>query len=95
MTLQVRTDPGYEFQVQARAARVSDLLSEVPRSATHIPKVHGLAEIGPDWTPVRGEGNAPVSGLMKMVATPLAEAELEKMVEQHIQNLTNALGGEV
>lgn len=156
MTIQVSIDLGYEFQVKAHAAQVYDLLSDVPRSASHFPKVHRLVEIGPDtyrwemekiglgqitvqtvyashyvanrpkgtvtWTPVRGEGNALVSGhwsirdkktstlitlhiqgeltlplpsLMKMVVAPVAEAEFEKMVEQYIQNLTSALGGEV
>lgn len=73
------------------------------------------------WTPVKGEGNALVSGnwkitdnkkstnlvlqiegdlgiplpaLMKMVVTPVVEAEFEKMVEQYIANLTKHFGGE-
>ena len=96
MTIQVSIDLGYEFQVKAHAAQVYDLLSDVPRSASHFPKVHRLVEIDPDtyrwemekiglgqitvqtvyashyvanrakgtvaWTPVRGEGNALVSG---------------------------------
>ena len=96
MTIQVSIDLGYEFQVKAHAAQVYDLLSDVPRTASHFPKVHRLVEIGPDtyrwemekiglgqitvqtvyashyvanrakgtvaWTPVRGEGNALVSG---------------------------------
>ena len=96
MTIQVSIDLGSEFQVKAHAAQVYDLLSDVPRSASHFPKVHRLVEIGPDtyrwemekiglgqitvqtvyashyvanramgtvaWTPVRGEGNALVSG---------------------------------
>lgn len=74
------------------------------------------------WTPIRGEGNALVSGhwkiedkkkstlitlqihgdltlplpsLMKMVVAPVVEAEFEKAVEQYIDNLTQAFGGEV
>lgn len=156
MTIQVSIDLGYEFQVKAHAVQVYDLLSDVPRSASHFPKVHRLVEIGPGtyrwemekiglgqitvqtvyaahyvasrpkgtvaWTPVSGEGNAlmsghwtirdkrtstlltlhiqgeltlPLPGLMKMVVTPLAEAEFEKMVEQYIANLSRAFGGEV
>jgi carbon monoxide dehydrogenase subunit G len=74
------------------------------------------------WTPVKGEGNAQVSGswtikdnkkstaltlvvegelaiplpgLMKMVVTPIVEAEFEKMTDQYIANLTKKFGGEV
>lgn len=74
------------------------------------------------WTPVKGEGNAlvsgswkitdnkkstklvltiegavtlPLPGLMKMVVTPVVEAEFEKMTEQYIDNLTKRFGGEV
>ncbi len=74
------------------------------------------------WTPIKGEGNAlvsghwkivekkkstvitlqingdltlPLPGLMKMVVAPLVEAEFEKAVEQYIENLTQAFGGEV
>lgn len=74
------------------------------------------------WTPVRGEGNALVSGnwkitdnkkstnvvlsvaaeltvplpaLMKVVVTPLVEAEFERLTEQYIDNLTQRFGGEV
>lgn len=73
------------------------------------------------WTPVKGEGNAlvsgswkitdnkkstklvltiegavtlPLPGLMKMVVTPVVEAEFEKMTEQYIDNLTKRFGGE-
>jgi carbon monoxide dehydrogenase subunit G len=74
------------------------------------------------WTPVKGEGNAlvsgswkikdnkksthltleiqgqlslPLPGLMKVVVTPVVEAEFEKMIEQYIDNLTQRFGGEV
>ena len=73
------------------------------------------------WTPVKGEGNAlvsgswkitdnkkstnlvltiegavtlPLPGLMKMVVSPVVEAEFEKMTEQYIDNLTKRFGGE-
>lgn len=48
MTIQVTIDLGYEFEVKANATEVFDLLSDVPRSASHFPKVHRLVEIGPD-----------------------------------------------
>lgn len=74
------------------------------------------------WTPIKGEGNAlvsgnwkitdnkkstkiefatkgdlslPLPGLMKVVVTPVVEAEFTKMVEQYIDNLIKRFGGEV
>ncbi len=74
------------------------------------------------WTPVKGEGNAlvsgswkitdlkkstrivlqltgnltlPLPGLMKLVVSPVVEAEFEKMIEQYIANLIERFGGEV
>jgi carbon monoxide dehydrogenase subunit G len=43
---------------------------------------------------VQGELSLPLPGLMKMVVTPVVEAEFEKMTEQYIDNLTKRFGGE-
>ena len=100
MTINVHIDLGYEFGVKAPAADVFDLLSDVPASASHFPKVHQLVDLGGNsyrwemekiglaqinlqtiyaskytsnkakgsvvWTPVKGEGNALVSGSWKI-----------------------------
>ena len=100
MTINVTIDLGYEFAVKAPASEVFDLLSDVPTSASHFPKVHKLVDLGGGayrwemekiglaqislqtiyaskyvsnkakgsvvWTPVKGEGNALVSGSWKI-----------------------------
>ena len=100
MTINVTIDLGYEFAVKAPAAEVFDVLSDVPTSASHFPKVHKLVDLGGGsyrwemekigvaqinlqtiyaskyvsnkakgtvvWTPVKGEGNALVSGSWKI-----------------------------
>lgn len=43
---------------------------------------------------IQGELTVPLPGLMKMVITPVVEAEFEKMVERYIDNLTQHFGGE-
>jgi carbon monoxide dehydrogenase subunit G len=96
MAITVSIDLGYEFEVKAKYAEVFELLSDVPTSASHFPKVDKLVDLGDDtyrwemekigiasinlqtvyaskyvsnkskgsivWTPVKGEGNALVSG---------------------------------
>ena len=96
MTVNVTIDLGYEFDVKASAKDVFAVLSDVPTSASHFPKVHQLVDLGDGvyrwemekvgtaqvniqtiyackyvsnkakgtvvWTPVKGEGNALVSG---------------------------------
>jgi carbon monoxide dehydrogenase subunit G len=96
MSITVSIDLGYEFDVKAAAKDVFDVLSDVPTSASHFPKVHSLVDLGDGayrwemekigtaqaniqtiyaskyvsnrakgtvvWTPVKGEGNALVSG---------------------------------
>ncbi|MEY4883609.1 MAG: hypothetical protein RIS34_1463 [Pseudomonadota bacterium] len=96
MTIHVTIDLGYEFEVKAPAREVFGVLSDVPTSASHFPKVHQLVDLGDGvyrwemekvgtaqvniqtlyaskyvankakgtviWTPVKGEGNALVSG---------------------------------
>lgn len=155
MAISVLIDIGYEFAVKAPAGEVFALLSDVPASASHFPKVDKLVDLGAGvyrwemdkigvaqirlqtvyackyvsnkakgsvvWTPVAGEGNAQVSGswkitdkkksthlvlairaelslplpgMMKMVVTPVVEAEFEKMVEEYIDNLSAHFGGE-
>ena len=100
MSITVHIDLGYEFSVKAPAADVFGVLSDVPTSASHFPKVHKLVDLGHNtyrwemekiglaqvnlqtiyaskytankakgtviWTPVKGEGNALVSGSWKI-----------------------------
>jgi carbon monoxide dehydrogenase subunit G len=44
---------------------------------------------------VEGDLSIPLPGLMKMVVTPIVEAEFEKMTDKYIANLTKKFGGEV
>lgn len=44
---------------------------------------------------INGDLTLPLPSLMKRVVAPLVEAEFEKAVEQYIENLTQAFGGEV
>ena len=46
MTFAVDMDLGYEFAVKAKAAEVFALLSDVPASVAHFPKVHKLSDLG-------------------------------------------------
>ena len=100
MAITVKIDLGYEFDVKAKAAEVFEVLSDVPTSASHFPKVEQLSDLGDGvyqwemqkvgtaqvniqtvyackyvskwdaakgqgtvkWTPVKGVGNALVSG---------------------------------
>jgi carbon monoxide dehydrogenase subunit G len=96
MAITVSIDLGYEFEVKAKFSEVFDVLSDVPASASHFPKVDQLVDLGDGvyrwemakigiasislqtiyaskylsnkakgsvvWTPVKGEGNALVSG---------------------------------
>lgn len=48
MTVTVAIDLGYEFAVKAPFGEVFDLLSDVPKSASHFPKVHALVPLGND-----------------------------------------------
>ena len=100
MAINVNIDLGYELEVKAKAKEVFDLLSDVPASASHFPKVSALVDLGDGvyrwemekigiaqinlqtiyaskyvanrakgtvtWTPVKGEGNALVSGNWKI-----------------------------
>ena len=96
MAITVPFDLSYEFEVKAKASEVFDILSHVPSSASHFPKVADLIDLGDNsyrwemekvgpaqmniqtiyackyasdkkkgivtWTPIKGEGNAQVSG---------------------------------
>ena len=96
MAITVSIDLGYEFEVKAKFADVFAVLSDVPTSASHFPKVDQLVDLGDGayrwemakigvasvnlqtiyaskyvsnkskgtvvWTPIKGEGNALVSG---------------------------------
>ena len=100
MTVNVTIDLGYELDVKAPAKDVFAVLSDVPTSASHFPKVHQLVDLGDGmyrwemekvgtaqvniqtiyackyvsnkakgtvvWTPVKGDGNALVSGNWKI-----------------------------
>ena len=46
MSISVKIDLGYEFTVKAKAAEVFDLLSDVPASVAHFPKVEQLTDMG-------------------------------------------------
>ena len=46
MTIQVNIDLGYEFAVKSPASEVFEVLSDVPTSASHFPKVHKLVDLG-------------------------------------------------
>jgi len=46
MSITVHIDLGYEFDVKAKAAEVFDLLSDVPASVSHFPKVDQLVDLG-------------------------------------------------
>ena len=46
MTFTVPIDLGYEFDVNASAKEVFDVLSNVPDSASHFPKVDKLIDLG-------------------------------------------------
>ena len=105
MSITVKIDLGYEFAVKGKAAEVFELLSDVPTSVSHFPKVDQLVDLGNNtyrwemekvgtaqvniqtvyackyvskwdaakgqgsvkWTPVKGEGNALVSGSWAIV----------------------------
>ena len=46
MALSVHIDLGYEFEVKAKYDAVFALLSDVPRSVSHFPKVEKLTDLG-------------------------------------------------
>lgn len=48
MTINVNIDLGYEFEVNASAKDVFDVLSDVPTSASFFPKVDKLIDLGSD-----------------------------------------------
>lgn len=46
MTVSVHIDLGYEFEVRAKFDEVFALLSDVPKSVSHFPKVERLTDLG-------------------------------------------------
>jgi carbon monoxide dehydrogenase subunit G len=46
MAITVSIDLGYEFEVKAKAADVFAVLSDVPASVSHFPKVEKLTDMG-------------------------------------------------
>ena len=46
MTVSVKIDLGYEFEVKAKADEVFAVLSDVPTSVSHFPKVDKLTDMG-------------------------------------------------
>ena len=46
MTVSVNIDLGYEFEVKAKADDVFAVLSDVPTSVSHFPKVEKLTDMG-------------------------------------------------
>jgi hypothetical protein len=46
VTVTVKLNLGYEFEVRARADDVFAVLADVPLSVSHFPKVHKLTDLG-------------------------------------------------
>ena len=46
MTVSVQIDLGYEFEVKAKFDTVFNVLSDVPKSASHFPKLDKLTDLG-------------------------------------------------
>ena len=46
MAISVNIDLAYEFDVKAKAAEVFEVLSDVPTSASHFPKLDKLTDLG-------------------------------------------------
>lgn len=46
MSITVKIDLGYEFDVKAKADEVFEVLSDVPISVSHFPKVEQLTDMG-------------------------------------------------
>jgi carbon monoxide dehydrogenase subunit G len=46
MSITVNIDLAYEFEVKAKAAEVFEVLSDVPTSVSHFPKVEKLTDLG-------------------------------------------------
>jgi carbon monoxide dehydrogenase subunit G len=46
MTVSVHIDLGYEFEVKAKHDAVFAVLSDVPKSVSHFPKVYRLTDLG-------------------------------------------------
>lgn len=46
MAVTVEINLGYEFDVKAKASEVFEVLSDVPTSASHFPKVDKLTDLG-------------------------------------------------
>ena len=46
MAITVNINLGYEFDVKAKASDVFEVLSDVPTSASHFPKVNKLTDLG-------------------------------------------------
>ncbi len=46
MSITVKIDLGYEFEVKAKASEVFEVLSDVPTSVAHFPKVEQLTDMG-------------------------------------------------
>ena len=122
MPISVKIDLGYEFALQAKAADVFKLLSDVPVSASHFPKVDKLTDLGGGsyqwemekvgtaqvniqtvyaskyvskwddakgagtvkWTPVKGVGNAQVSGHWK-IADQKKSTAIELAIEGTVE----------
>lgn len=123
MSITVKIDLGYEFSVKAKAAEVFEVLSDVPTSVSHFPKVEQLTDLGDGvyqwemqkvgttqvniqtvyaskytskfdaakgqgtvkWTPVKGVGNALVSGHWKIADRAGKATDIELAIEGEIE----------
>lgn len=122
MSITVKIDLGYEFSVKAKATEVFEVLSDVPTSVSHFPKVEQLIDLGGGvyqwemqkvgttqvniqtvyaskytskfdaakgqgtvkWTPVKGVGNALVSGHWKIGDRAGKATDIELAIEGEI-----------
>ena len=123
MSITVKIDLGYEFSVKAKATEVFEVLSDVPTSVSHFPKVEQLTDLGGGvyqwemqkvgttqvniqtvyaskytskfdaakgqgtvkWTPVKGVGNALVSGHWKIGDRAGKATDIELAIEGEIE----------
>jgi hypothetical protein len=96
MAFVVTFDLAREFAVAAPADEVFALLADVPLSASHVPKLVRLVDLGDDtfrWEMEKiGTKRVPV---MKRLVAPMVMAENEKLIKQYVSNLARRFGGEV
>jgi carbon monoxide dehydrogenase subunit G len=96
MTVSVPIDLGYEFEVKAKFDEVFAVLSDVPRSVSHFPKVDQLTDLGGgvyQWE-MQKVGTAQVN-IQTVYASKYAVDTARGSVKKYIDNLIKTFGGEV